>query len=62
MIEESLQIYRQERKRFIQAIKYNYGIDYYDLDIKERKEWLLLFIKSKREFNEKFFMYSGKNL
>ncbi len=50
MLDERLQIYRQERRTFILGLKYYYGIDYYKLDVKERKDWLHSYIKSRREF------------
>jgi len=50
MLEERLQIYRQERKTFILGLKHYYGIDFYKLDRQERKEWLYLYIRSRREF------------
>ena len=50
MLEERLQIYRQERKTFILGLKHYYGIDFYKLDRRERKEWLYLYIKSRHEF------------
>ena len=50
MLQEKLQIYRQERKTFILGLKYYYSIDFYKLDRQERKEWLYLYIRSRREF------------
>lgn len=50
MLREKLQIYRQERKSFILGLKYYYGINFYKLDRQERKEWLHLYIRSRREF------------
>jgi len=52
MIEESLKTYRQERKAFILGLKHYYGIDFYQIDTIERKEWLQSYIKSKRNFFE----------
>jgi hypothetical protein len=50
MLRERLQIYRQERRAFILGLKHYYGIDFYKLDRQERKEWLYLYIRSRREF------------
>jgi hypothetical protein len=50
MLKERLQIYRQERKTFILGLKHYYGIDFYKLERQERKEWLYLYIRSRREF------------
>jgi hypothetical protein len=61
MIEESLQTYRQERKAFILGLKHYYGIDFYGLDISERKEWLRSYIESKRNFFESMIEYWKDN-
>jgi hypothetical protein len=50
MLRQKLQVYRQERRTFILGLKYYYDIDFYKLDRQERKEWLYLYIKSRREF------------
>jgi hypothetical protein len=50
MLKQRLQVYRQERKTFILGLKYYYNIDFYKLDRQERKEWLYIYIKSRREF------------
>lgn len=50
MLREKLQVYRQERRSFILGLKHYYGIDFYKLDRQERKEWLYLYIRSRREF------------
>jgi len=50
MLRKKLEVYRQERKTFILGLKYYYGVDFHKLDRQERKEWLYLYIKSRREF------------
>jgi hypothetical protein len=61
MIEESLNTYRQERRAFILGLKHYYGVDFYKLDVKERKEWLKSYIESKRAFFESMIEYWKDN-
>lgn len=57
MIEESLATYRAERRAFIAGLKHYYGVDFYQLDRKERADWLRSYIENKRKFFETMMEY-----
>ena len=50
MIKDTLISYRNERKAFISSLKLHYGIDFYKLDVEERKQWFAAYLSNKREF------------
>jgi hypothetical protein len=46
----SLKTYRLYRKCFIFSLDQLYNIDFFDLDVDERKEWLRVYILSQQDF------------
>lgn len=50
MLAKYLKTYRTERSAFIAGLDYYFDIDFYELDVEERKCWLACYLENKREF------------